>query len=96
VPNPTPDAERPDECAVLAQGAPQAPRPVEDPWAELARRPHIKFTEHELPEATGGGAFARWKNGDVVIILDPRLSKADKTEGLAKFLEDDTQPRRSS
>jgi hypothetical protein len=96
VSNPTPDAERPDEFAVLAQGAPQTPRPNEDAWSELARRPHIKFAEHELPEATGGGTFARWKNGDVVIILDSRLSKRDKTKGLAKFLDDNTRPRQSS
>jgi hypothetical protein len=91
-----PDAERPDECAVLAQGAPQAPRPVEDPWAELAQRPHIKFRQHELPKAAGGGAFARWRNGDVVIILDPRLSETEKAKGLAKFLEADTGPWQSS
>jgi hypothetical protein len=83
VPNPTPDAGRPTDSH-------------EDPWAELARRPHIKFAEHELPEATGGGAFARWKNGDVIILLDPRLSETEKGKGLTKFLEDDTRPRQSS
>jgi hypothetical protein len=96
VPNPMPDAERPDECVVLAQGAARAPRPDEAPWAELARRPHIKFAEYELPEATGGGAFARWKNGDVAIILDPRLTEPEKTKRLAKFLDADARPRQSS
>lgn len=60
-----------------------------DPWAELERRPHITSAVAPLPAETGGGFYARWPDGDAVVVVDAGRSRVEQAAILTHELVHD-------
>jgi hypothetical protein len=59
---------------------------VENPWAELRRREHIVFALEPLPHSTGGAIYARWPDGEALVVIDPALGRRERRAALAHEL----------
>lgn len=72
--------------ALPSYGQPHAPL---GPLAELERRPQITSAVSPLPVATGGGFYARWPDGDAVVVVDAGRSRIEQTAILTHELVHD-------
>ena len=59
-----------------------------NPWRALRSREHILFGLGDLPNAAGGGVYAR-RHGRTIIMLDRQLTRTERNAALAHELVHD-------